>query len=125
MDYQCLVDNNYEGSLQSIVGSVLAHMPVHLGYHSLEQRRNFSKLIMFYKIVNDLVDVSVILAPLSSSTRGHNQHFVTPFARTDTYLNSFLPSTIKLWNSLPDSLVELDDINQFKEDLSFHLFPTE
>ena len=41
-----------------------------------------------------------------------------------TYLNSFLPSTIKLWNSLPDSLIELDDINQFKEDLSLHLFPT-
>ena len=41
------------------------------------------------------------------------------------YLNSFLPSTIKLWNSLPDSFIELDDINQFKEDLSLHLFPTD
>ena len=83
---------------------------------------------MFYKIVNDLVDISITLhrlAPLSTSTRGHNQRFVTPFARTDTYLNSFLPSTIKLWNSLPDSLIELDDINQFKEDLSSHLFPTD
>ena len=38
----------------------------------------------------------------------HNQCFVTPFARTDTYLNSFLLSAINLWNSLPDSLVELD-----------------
>ena len=33
-------------------------------------------------------------------------------------LKFFLPSTIKLWNSLPDSLIELDDINQFKEDLA-------
>ena len=51
--------------------------------------------------------------------------YLHPFARTDTYSNSFLPSTIKLWNSLPDSLVDLDDINQFKEDLSLHLFPTD
>ena len=100
-------------------------MLTHLKWPSLKQRRNFLKLIMFYKIVNDLVDVSVTLAPLSTSTRGHNQCFVTPFARTDTYLNSFLPSTIKLQNSLPDSLIELDDINQFKEDLSLHLFPTD
>ena len=62
----------------------------------LEQRRNFLKL-------------------------GHNHRFVTPFARTDTYLNSFIPSTINLWNSLPESLVNLDDINKFKEDLSLYL----
>ena len=105
--------------------SSVTSMLTHLKWPSLEQRRNFLKLIMFYKILNDLVDVSITLAPLSTSTRGHNQRFVVPFARTDTYLNSFLPSTIKLWNSLPDSLIELDDINQFKEDLSLHLFPTD
>ena len=105
--------------------SSVTSMLTHLKWPSLEQRRNCLKLIMFNKIVNDLVDISITLAPLSSSTRGHNQRFVTPFARTDTYLNSFLPSTIKLWNSLPDSLIKLDDINQFKEHLTFHLFPTD
>ena len=78
----------------------------------LEQRRNFLKLIMFYKILHGIVDTTTItLTPLSTSTRGHSQRFVTPFARTDTYSNSFTPSTINLWNSLPDSLVNLDDIN--------------
>ena len=62
---------------------------------------------MFYKILHGLVDISL---PLSTPTRGHNQRFVTPFARTDTYLNSFLLSAINLWNSLPNSLVELDDL---------------
>ena len=42
-----------------------------------------------------------------------------------THSNSFIPSTINLWNSLPDSLVNLDDINQFKEALSLYLFPTD
>ena len=80
---------------------------------------------MFYKILHGLVDISFTLIPLSTPTRGHNQRFVTPFARTDTYLNSFLPSAINLWNSLPDSLVELDDLNQFKDNLSLYLFPTD
>ena len=110
-------DFSYHSSVTSMLN--------HLKWPSLEQRRNFLKLIMFYKILNGLVDVSITLTPLSTSTRGHNQCFATPFARTDTYLNSFLPSTIRLWNSLSDSLIYLDDINQFKEDLSLHLFPTD
>ena len=80
---------------------------------------------MFYKILHGPVDISFTPIRLSTPTRGHNQHFITPFARTDTYLNSFLPSAITLSNSLPDSLVELDDLNQFKDDLSFYLFPTD
>ena len=38
-------------------------------------------------------------------------------------LKFFLPSTIKLWNSLPDPLTDLEDISQFKNELSLHLFP--
>ena len=55
----------------------------------------------------------ITLTPHLSSTRGHSQHFVAPFARIETFLHSFLPSTITLWNSLPNSLVKLDDILKF------------
>ena len=58
------------------------------------------------------VKVSITLTPLSTTTRRYGDHFVSPFARTDTYLNS---STINLWNSLPESLVNLNDINKFKD----------
>ena len=110
-------------SYHSSVTTILKH----LKWPLLEHRRSFLKLIMFYKILHGLVDISFTFTPLSTSTHGHNQHFITPFARTDTYLNSFLciPSAINLWNSLPDSLVELDDLNQFKDDLSLYLFPTD
>jgi len=73
----------------------------HLKWPLLEQRRNYLKLIMLYKILHE---VPISLTPLSSSTRGHSQLFITPFARTETYLHSFLLSTITLWNSLPSSL---------------------
>jgi len=54
----------------------------------------------------------------------HSQCFVTPFSRTETYLHSFLPSTITLWNFLSSSLVELEDSDEFKDDLYSHHLPT-
>ena len=91
----------------------------------LEHRRNYLKLITFYKIIRGFIDASFTLISHATSTRGHSQRFVTPFARTDSYLYSFLPSTINLWNSLPESLIELNDINHFKRDLSLHLLYTD
>ena len=78
------VTNNF--SYHSSVTSML----VHLRWPLLGHRRNYLKLIMIYKILHGLVDASFTLTSLSTSTRGHSQHFVIPFARTDTYLNSLL-----------------------------------
>ena len=94
--------------------SSVTSMLVCIRWPLLEYRRNYLKLIIFYKIIHGLVDAS-------TSTRGRSQRFVTAFARTDSYLYSFLPSTINLWNSLPESLIDLNDINHFKRDLSLHL----
>ena len=96
-------------------------MLVRLRWPLLKHRRNYLKLIMFYKILHGLVDASFTLTSLSTSTHGHSQRFVIPFARTETYLNSLIPPTINLWNLLPKSLVDLNDINHFKRDLSLHL----
>ena len=105
--------------------SSVTSMLVCLRWPLLEHRRNYLKLIIFYKIIHCLVDASFTLTSLSTSTRGHSQRFVIPFARTDSYLHSFLPSTLNLWNSLPDSLIDLNDINHFKRDLSLHLLITD
>ena len=78
---------------------------------------------MFYEILHGMVEVSITLIPHSSSTRGHSQRFVAPFTRTETFLTSFLPTTVSLWNSLPNSLVDQDELAKFKDDLHFHLFP--
>jgi len=74
---------------------------------------------MFFKILHGLVDINIALTPLTTSTRGHSNRFTAPFARTDPCLNSFLPSAIKLWNSLHDPLT---DISQFKDKLFLHFF---
>ena len=72
---------------------------------------------MFYKMINFQMEVpSISLTSMSSVTRGHAQRF-----RINSYLFSFLPSTIKLWNTLPEDVVNQPPINCFKDVLLNHL----
>ena len=73
-----------------------------LNWPTLELQRNYLKLIMLYKIAKGLVDIpSILLTLLHSLTRGHPYRLHIPSARINSYLYSFLPSAIKLWNQLP------------------------
>ena len=67
-----------------------------------------------------LVDISIILTPLTISTNGHSNCFAIPFAKSDSYF--FMPSTIKLWNLLPDPLTDLENFNQCIINTYLHLF---
>ena len=67
---------------------------------------------MLFKMIHGLVEVSSItLTPLTSCTHNHSYCYVIPLIRTETYLHSFLPSAVKLWNDLPQSLIEIDDVD--------------
>ncbi len=91
-----------------------------LNWQSLEQRRNQVKSIMFYKIINNIVSVNLhqYLQPSVAITRGHHLRFIQLQARVDVYLHSFLPSTIRLWNSLPANMVSSLTIDNFKNKLT-------
>ena len=103
-------NQHYCKILEHIIYSFIS---THLSdYNILSPHHKFLKPMMLYILLHGLVDVSVTFTPLLTPTRGYSQHFITPFTRNDTYLNSFLLSTINLWNSLPDSLVALDDIDK-------------
>ena len=91
-----------------------------LNWASLEQRRNQAKCIMFYKILNNMVSVNFnqYLQQSTSHTRGRNIRFIQMQARVDVFLYSFLPSTIRLWNSLPADIVSSSTIDEFKSKLT-------
>merc|ERR1711980_11675 len=56
------------------------------------------------------------------STLSHSYAVQTPNARVNQYLHSFIPSTGKLWNSLPWSVFPPSyDLNAFKRGVSRHL----
>ena len=49
---------------------------------------------------------------------GHHLRFIQLQASVDVYLHSFLPSTIRLWNSLPANVVSSLTIDNFKNKLT-------
>jgi len=89
-----------------------------LDFKTLAERRNESKLIFFYKVLNNLVDIdtSNILFPRPTihNTRGHQLRFLSPTTRVNCYHNSFFPSTIRQWNNLPEYVINATSLEHFK-----------
>ena len=92
-----------------------------LNWPTLQQRRQQFKIIMMYKIINNLILVPIILATSLFITRGHGTKFIQLSARTAAYSLSFYPSSIKLWNSLPDFVVDSTSLESFKLNLDKYL----
>ena len=80
-----------------------------------KKRYGIAKVIMFYKIINNLISIPhdhITISPVS--TRGHNLKYIQLAAKSNTYLFSFFPSAIKLWNLLPDFVINSTNLNNFK-----------
>ena len=91
-----------------------------LGLQLLQNRRTKHKLIIFYKIINGpapnyLLD---LVRPIIQETTYYNLRNTddtqTLHARTNLYYNSFFPSTIRAWNSLPEDTKQSRSISSFK-----------
>ena len=110
------VCNNY--SSFTSVNALLSY----LQWPTLEHCRNQLKALTMFKIVHNLIDVpsNTLLKPATSDhyTRGHTAKFQRPFTRVDSYRYSFIPSAIKIWNSLPQDLINCTNINLFKQKLA-------
>ena len=95
--------------------SSVSNMLLTLRWDSLKQRRDNQSLCIFYKILNDLVDVSLpdCVIPNPLVTRGHNKRFINISVTVDSYKYSFFPRLIPLWNSLHTEVVDAPTIEQF------------
>ena len=101
--------------IQDTASSVSA-MIASLNGPTLLQRRNYLKLIMMYKITRGLAETPFMdLIPLSTITRAHSRRYQIPSTRVNSYLYSFLPTTIKLWNKLPQEIVDAPSLDHFKK----------
>ena len=95
-------------------------MVARLQLEPLQARRKASKVTMMYRIINDLVDINApsgLIAPVGRTTRGHQAKLLVPFARTDTYRQSFFPSAIRLWNTLNPESVAASSLQAFTASL--------
>ena len=80
----------------------------HLGWPLLAERRRNTRLHMFYKVINNLVEVPLEYHPTSHSpqpSRGNQRKFVRPQPEVDAFKYSFIPRTIADWNDLDEDTV--------------------
>jgi ribonuclease P/MRP protein subunit RPP40 len=94
-----------------------------VGWEPLFVRRQWQKLMLFYKMINNMVPAYLnSLCPPRVSTisryRLRNSDSLQLIrCRTSRYKNSFIPSTVKSWNNLDPVLRNKPTINSFKSNL--------
>ena len=100
--------------------SSITSMLQNLGWEDLKSRREQSKTIMMYLIVNNRVEIPVekYLIHSGTSTRGHKSRLLVPFCSVIAYKSSFFLSTIYLWNAFPASVVTAPMLDAFKSCVS-------
>ena len=87
--------------------------------NSLEQRRQYLKLITLFKIYNGFIlmpDAPVHIRPLRI-LRNSQQLFLRPTARTSSFDSSFFSSSIASWNRLPQAVRESNSLSCYKHSL--------
>ena len=93
------------------------------GWQTLETRRKHHKLILFYKMLHDMTPPylsSLIPQPVGATTRynlRNSGNLQTPLCRSKLYKESFIPSFIHLWNSLPQETRDSPTLAAFKHSL--------
>ena len=81
-----------------------------LQWPTLHQRRCVARLTVLHKTQNNMSAVNIpdyIRRPSRPLRRQHDQSFINIQSATEQYRSSFFPRTIKCWNLLPSSLVQI------------------
>ena len=94
------------------------------GWVTLEKRRENHKLVMFYKMYNDLTPsylsslVPQSINNLSQYSLRNADNLQSIHARTNLYFQSFLPSVVRKWNDLSDEAKRSSSVTSFKNYLN-------
>ncbi|XP_072047244.1 uncharacterized protein [Amphiura filiformis] len=89
-----------------------------LGLPPLQKRRQHSRWVMMHKIIHGHVAIPRpdYIQPRARTTRSQQQHRFTRLSTSsDSYKHSFFPRTLKEWDGLPQNIIELPSVEQFKE----------
>ena len=92
----------------------------------LSARRKYLNVSYFYNLVNgrfEFPDTPATLRESAYNTRSSSASiYVQPFVHSNSFLYSFFPKTISLWNSLPSNVMLSSSISSFKRNLCSHLY---
>ena len=105
----------------------VANLYIETGWETLDARRNKHKLVLFYKMFNDLTPpyLSSLVPPLVQNASRYNlrnsNDTQTIASRTTLFYNSFLPSSIRDWNRLNPDIRNAGTLDAFKLKLNQNL----
>jgi hypothetical protein len=89
-----------------------------LNLETLQDRRLKSKVAIIHKTLNHNLQVQNHSLIKYSERHKDKSTFLIPYARTNTYKNSFFPSAIRAWNGLPELARKTNELAQFKSLIS-------
>lgn len=98
--------------------SSVTSMLQQLDWTTLEQRREDYRLVMLYKLHNNLValDTAPYINPITRPTRtAHAHSYQVPRSRTEQHKQSFFPRTVRNWNDLPSGTVCATSVDAFRQ----------
>ena len=139
LEYACEVwDNcgslnqNKLEKLQSEAARIVTGLPTfckleylyqEVGWERLSERRNLRKLQLFYNIINDDAPqyLKKLIPPSIQSTTTYplrnGKDIIVPYCRLSLTSDSYIPSTVKQWNSLDICVREAKNISKFKKEI--------
>ena len=81
--------------------------------------RDVARLCLLYKIVNHLCffDLNVFSSCTSRSYHSHPLALTQPLSHTNSFYNSYVPATIRLWNNLDSITCSAPSYFSFKQQL--------
>ena len=93
-----------------------------LEWPPLEQRRRYKRSVHFYKATNNLSPVVIpdYVKHSSCRTRTYELAYIQLQINYEQYKHSFLPRTIREWNTLPPDLVQAASVDESLSRLQTH-----
>ena len=87
-----------------------------LGLTTLELRRQRGDMIEVYKLLNghENIDASQFFKLNTNSNRGHSMKLIKPRSNLCLRQNFFSRRIVNHWNQLPQSVIDAESINSFK-----------
>ena len=87
----------------------------------LQERRKTSRLIMMFKITQELVTVPIeryLQTTRRPSRLCHDAGYIVPSSTKDFHKFSFFPRTTREWNVLPPDIAKAETLEAFKQGLN-------
>ena len=87
--------------------------PQHDRWPTLERRRIIKQATTFYKILNNIIEITPPPGLLTRSrTRGQ---YIAPKCRINAMVFSFYPRAIRIWNMIPSKITNIKNPKSFQE----------